>query len=733
MKTMTSRESDKPEGAAPTEAEEEITGVVERVVFHSDDTGYTVCGIKARGHADEVMVVGNVPAIWEGETLKAAGRWTRHRQHGLQFQARQLACYPPATAEGIERFLSSGLIKGVGPVMAERLVKAFGAETLTIIDRESRRLQEVEGIGPVRRELIKQSWNEQKAVRDIMVFLQSHGVGTAHSMRIFKQYGNESVAVVRTNPYRLCTDVWGIGFKTADRIAMSLGVAPESDIRARAGVLYLLQTLSEEGHCFCPREDLIAAAEQLLEIPGSILGEAIRHEVELGTVIDERGNIFLRVLHEAETGVAGSVRRLMDTATPYPPIQTEKAVAWAEERMRLAFAPAQRAALTMALAHKVSIITGGPGVGKTTIVRALVDIFRARKLRAILAAPTGRAAKRMEEATRADAKTIHRLLKYNPSSNHFEHGPGNALEGDVFILDEVSMMDIMLMNAFLRALPNSAVLVLVGDADQLPSVGPGNVLRDMLDCGTVPVTRLETIFRQGAQSAIVHNAHRVNSGQPFAGREEGVASDFFFVQAETPEDVIRKMLDLVTTRIPKRFHFNPMTDIQVLTPMRRNELGSENLNTVLQEALNPGGQPVRRFGRQYKAGDRVLQIRNNYDKDVFNGDIGLIDKIDAEAQQVTVDYDGRHVAYELDELDELDLAYACSVHKSQGSEYPAVVLLMTTQHYKLLQRNLLYTAMTRGRRLVCLVGSTKAVNIAIRNNHVADRRTALRDRLQLRL
>ncbi len=724
---------DFPDAAVP-EGMEEISGVINRVVYHSDDSGYSVCGITARGHKDEVMVVGNCPALWEGETLKAVGRWTRHRQHGLQFQAERIACYPPASARGIERFLASGLIKGVGAVTAERLVKAFGDKTLEIIDRESRRLEEVEGIGPVRRELIKQSWNDQKAVRDIMVFLQSHGVGTGHAMRIYRQYGAQSVAVVRENPYRLCADVWGIGFKTADRIALSLGVPPESDIRARAGVLYVLQTLSEEGHCFCPREDLVTAAGQLLEIPTAVLGEAIRHGVAAGTMIDERGNVFLRALHEAETGVADSLRRIMRGGLPYQPIMAEKAVAWAEQRMGIAFAPAQRAALTTSLVNKVSIITGGPGVGKTTIVRALVDIFRARKLRTCLAAPTGRAAKRMEEATHAEARTIHRLLKYNPSSNSFEHGPGNALEGDVFILDEVSMVDIVLMNAFLRALPNEAVLVLVGDADQLPSVGPGNVLRDLIECGAVPVTKLETIFRQGAQSGIVYNAHRVNAGLPFTlDKDAGGAGDFFFVSAETPEDVIRKMLDLVAHRIPSRFRFNPMTDIQVLTPMRRNELGSENLNTLLQEALNPGGQPVRRFGRQYKAGDRVLQIRNNYDKDVFNGDIGLIAGIDAESQEVTVNYDGRRVVYSLDELDELDLAYACSVHKSQGSEYPAVVLLMTTQHFKLLQRNLLYTAMTRGRRLVCLVGSAKAVNMAIRNNHVTSRRTALRERMQWRV
>jgi exodeoxyribonuclease V alpha subunit len=711
---------------------EQLSGWVHRIIYHSDDSGYTVCGVipKGKTEKDEVIVVGACPAVWEGESLKAEGQWVRHKQHGYQFQATEIVCHPPASLHGIERFLASGLIKGVGKVMAERLVKEFGDQALQIIDRESKRLEEVEGIGPVRREMIKESWNEQKSVRDIMVFLQSHGVGTAQAMRIHRQYGQQAVTVVRENPYRLCQDVWGIGFKTADRIAVSLGVPPQSEIRARAGILYLLQTMSEEGHCYCPREDLVAAAEQLLEIPGDILMPAMVHCAEGGTVVDERGNLFLTPLHLAERGVAINVQRLMESRAPHPPIQTEKAVAWAEGRMAIGFAPAQQAALNMALSQKVSIITGGPGVGKTTIVRALVDIFQARRLETCLAAPTGRAAKRMEEATHVEAKTLHRLLKFNPSSGQFECDTQHPLDGDVFILDEVSMIDIQLMHAFLRALPAAATLVLVGDADQLPSVGPGNVLRDLIDSRAVPVTKLGTIFRQEAQSWIVHNAHRVNSGLPFELPPDGQKSDFYFIQAETPEDVIAKMLDLVTQRIPRRFHFDPLTEVQVLTPMRRNQLGCENLNGILQEAINPGGRPLKRFGRQYKAGDRVLQIRNNYDKDVFNGDIGVIDRIDVEAQEVSVRYDARLVVYTLDELDELDLAYACSVHKSQGSEYPAVVLLMTTQHYKLLQRNLLYTAMTRGRKLVCLVGSNKAVNIAIRNDHVTGRRTTLRDRLK---
>ena len=713
----------------PNGTEDALTGVVESIVFRSEETGYTVCASRVQGHRDPVTIVGTCATVWIGETLLAQGRWVRHRQHGFQFQADTLTCVPPTSARGIERYLASGMIRGIGKVMAERLVRRFGDGTLAIIEKESKRLQEVDGIGPKRRQLIKESWIQQKAVRDIMIFLQSHGVGTAQSARIYRHYGHDAIALISENPYRLCRDIWGIGFKTADGVAQSIGIPMDSDVRARAGIVHVLQTLTDEGHCFCPDAELILQGQALLEIPAEILARALDIELRRRTVVRDGTRIYMAALYEAEIGVSVRLRALRGTPAGFRPIVTEKAIPWAEQRMKLSFAPMQAEALRVALSEKVSIITGGPGVGKTTIIRALVDVFTARKLKVELAAPTGRAAKRMEEATGHTARTLHRLLKFMPDTGRFEHGIDTPLDGDVFILDEVSMMDLPLMNAFLRALRDSSSLVLVGDIDQLPSVGPGNVLRDFIDSGAVPSKTLETIYRQQKGGWIVRNAHHVNRGEPLENPGPDEASDFYFIETDEPDQVIHRMLDLVTNRIPRRFGFKPMTDIQVLTPMRRNQLGAENLNAVLQEALNPKGLDVQRFGRSYRAGDRIMQIRNNYNKDVFNGDIGRIADVDPADQSLVVDFDGRRVSYDFADLDELAHAYACSVHKSQGSEYPAVVMLLTTQHYKLLQRNLLYTALTRARKLVCLVGSAKAVSLAIRNNEIKLRRTGLRERL----
>jgi exodeoxyribonuclease V alpha subunit len=717
------------EDAEPGERES-LLGVVETITFRNEQTGYTVCRVSVPDRRDTATVVGSCAAMWIGETLRAEGRWIRHPQHGLQFQADSILCVAPTSSKGIERYLASGMIRGIGEVMAGRLVRHFGADTLRIIEKESARLEEVEGIGPTRRRMIKESWIEQKAVRDILIFLQGHGVGTAHSARIYRHYGPDAVAVITENPYRLCEDIWGIGFKTADGVAASVGVPKESPTRARAGLIHVLQALTEEGHCYTGAVELVLQAQALLDIPAEILQAAMETEIAGGALVKEDARVYLQRLHAAEVGVARSLDRLLATPPAFRPIAVEKAIPWAESLMKLQFAPMQAEALRTALASKVSIITGGPGVGKTTIIRALVDVYSARKLAIHLAAPTGRAAKRMEEATGHEARTIHRLLEVDPQTHAFIHGPSNPLEGDVFILDEVSMVDLPLMHAFLGALPDRACLVLVGDTDQLPSVGPGNVLRDLIESGLIPCSTLRTIFRQEKGGLIVRNAHHVNNGEPLDVPGANEVSDFYFVEGLDPEDVIQRMLDLVTNRIPKRFGFDPMTDIQVLTPMRRNALGAENLNLVLQEAMNPHGPAeIKRFGRAYRVGDRLMQIVNNYDRIVFNGDIGRLRAIDAEAQRIVVAFDDRNVTYDVADLDELAHAYACSIHKSQGSEYPAVVILLTTQHFKLLQRNLLYTAITRGRKLVCLVGSQKAVRIAIHNNDIRLRRTTLRQRL----
>ncbi|MEI8242442.1 MAG: ATP-dependent RecD-like DNA helicase [bacterium] len=718
----------RPHADAPDAPLERVTGTVENILYRSEETGYTVCNVKPSGRdVASVTVVGSTAAIWAGEELTAEGRWARHPQHGRQFQAETIQCITPTSVEGLRRYLASGLIRGVGPVMADRIVAAFGAGTLDVIEQESRRLEEVDGIGPQRRKQIKESWSEQRAVRDIMIFLQSHGIGTAQAARIYRQYGADAIAVVKRNPYRLCDDVWGIGFKTADGIALSVGVPKDSPLRACAGLNYLLKTLAEEGHCFAPEAELVLQTQALLDIPVETLGVALTEELAQGRLVREQDRVYLRGLLDAERRVAGYLRRMLDTPSLFPPIPAPRAVAWAERKMGIELAPAQRDALLTVLTAKASIITGGPGVGKTTIIRALVEIFGARKLVVHLAAPTGRAAKRMSEATGHDAQTLHRLLKYLPAERAFEFTADNPLAGDAFIVDESSMIDIRLMEQFVQALPPHACLILVGDIDQLPSVGPGNVLRDAIQSGAIPCRRLTTIFRQDASGLIVRNAHHINHGETFETAEG--ASDFYFIETDDPERILERVVDLVTRRMPQKFRFDAMSEIQVLSPMRRGLLGAENLNHVLQQALNPAGPALARGGTTFRRGDRVMQIRNNYDKEIFNGDIGFVKSVDEEDRSLVVAFDGRPVRYDAADLDELLLAYACTIHKSQGSEYPAVVVLLHTQHFKLLQRNLLYTAITRGRKLVCVVGSSKAVGIAIRNNEVRERRTTLRDRL----
>lgn len=713
-----------------------VTGIVENIIYRSEDTGYTVCSVRMTDKKETVNVVGSCPAMWIGETLTAEGSWSRHKQHGFQFTATTITCVAPTSRTGIERYLASGMIDGIGKVNAKRIVDKFGTDTLRIIEKESKKLQTVEGIGLKRRRLIKESWDNQIGMRDIMIFLQGHGIGAAQSARIFKKYGSNVISRIRANPYHLCTDIWGIGFKTADEIAMSVGIARESELRARAGLVYIMSTFIDEGHCFCTKPELLLHTETILGISVEVLAEALNYELRKGTLVAEDENIFLAKIHEAEVNVVDRLTSILRGSVRYKPIDDEKALPWAEKEIGFKFAPSQTTAIRSAISEKVSIITGGPGVGKTTIIKALVDIFKTRKLTIHLAAPTGRAAKRMAEATGHEAQTIHRLLKFVPAIGGFQHGPTDPISGDVFILDEVSMIDVSLMNHFLSALPDRAVVILVGDIDQLPSVGPGNVLSDLINSEMIPCTRLETIFRQDDRSGIVTNAHRVNSGESILEDTDEESSinpeqlnDFYFIAEDDPDRIMQCVSELLTNRIPNRFGFNPLTEVQLLTPMRRSQLGTENLNAVLQQTLNPKGSEIDRFGKKFRTGDRVMQIRNNYDKDIFNGDIGMITGVNESERMVTVQFDSKAVVYEYADLDELIHAFACTIHKSQGSEYPAVVILLTTQHYKLLQRNLLYTAITRGRKLVCLVGSRKAVNLAIRNNKIKLRQTALMNRL----
>ena len=727
-----------------------VAGTIERVTYHSEETGFCVLRVNAARRREPVTVVGAAAAVGPGEYVEANGVWVNDRNYGLQFQAEHLRVVPPSTLEGIEKYLGSGMIRGIGPHFAKQLVGAFGADVFEVIENDPDRLLELPGIGPKRRARVVDAWAEQKAVREIMVFLQSHGVGSARAVRIYRLYGDEAVDRVRENPYRLALDVRGVGFRTADAIAQSIGFEPDSIPRARAGIRHVLQEFAGEGHCAGERGALVEATATLLQVDEEVVENALARELADDGLVEEGWGdeswIYLPPLHRSERGTASHLGRLRsDGAPPWGAIDIEKALPWVEQRVGFELSKSQREAVACAIRERVTVITGGPGVGKTTIINAVLRIVRAKGIRARLCAPTGRAAKRLAESTGLEASTIHRLLEFDPSTGGFKHGTDNPLETDLVVVDEVSMVDIALANQLLRAIPDRAALLLVGDVDQLPSVGPGSVLAEIIASERVPTVRLTEIFRQAESSRIVVNAHRINRGEsPEYPRPPGRAdapheepkgstgpSDFYVIAVRDVEEARDRLLQVVTERIPRRFGFDPMADLQVLTPGRRGGLGATALNAELQSRLNPDSRArVSRFGTTYARGDKVLQTVNDYQKEVFNGDIGRITAVDLEEQTVTVNFEGRAVPYEFNELDELSLAYAITVHKSQGSEFPAVVMPLTTQHYMLLQRNLLYTGVTRGKRLVVLVAEPRALAIAVRRHESVQRRSRLAKRLR---
>ncbi len=719
----------------PQTTTEQIQGFVERVTFHSEDSGFCVLQVKARGQRDLVTVVGNAGAVNAGEEIDCQGGWVNDATYGLQFRAATLRVIPPTTLEGVEKYLGSGLIKGIGPHFAHQLVKEFGAEVFDVIEQDPDRLRTLEGIGAKRQERVVEAWREQKAIREIMVFLHSHGIGNARAARIYRVYGDNAIERIRENPYRLALDIHGIGFLTADVIARKLGIPQDSVIRIRAALHHVLWELSAEGHCAGARPDLMERTVELLEVAPALVEQAIGLEVAAENLVAEPVDgapaLFLTPLYRAEAGVAGHLRRLLRGVPPWGKADGARAIPWVEQATGLSLSESQRRAVETVLDGKVTVLTGGPGVGKTTIVNSILKLVVARRAQVLLCAPTGRAAKRLSESAGAEARTIHRLLEFDPRQMGFRKDEADPLDVDLLVVDEASMVDVLLMNQLLKAVPDHAAVLFVGDVDQLPSVGPGAVLQDIIESGQVPTVRLTEIFRQAASSSIVVNAHRINDGRPVETPDGGgELQDFYFIPADSPEEIHDKLFQVVTERIPKRFGLSPIRDIQVLTPMNRGSLGTRSLNVELQKRLNAGAEPqVSRFGWSYAPRDKVIQTVNNYDKEVFNGDIGQVARVDLDEGQLHVVFDDRTVPYDFTELDEIALAYATSVHKSQGSEYPAVVIPLAMQHYLLLQRNLIYTAVTRGKRLVVVIGQPRALSMAVRNARSTRRLTNLSARL----
>ena len=721
----------------PAKIKESISGLIERVTYFNEESGFVVLRVKIKGRRDLLTVVGQSVLANAGEWVKAEGVWARDREHGLQFKADRLVCTPPTNIEGIEKYLASGMIKGIGPVYAKKMVARYGEKIFDIIETASAKLESIDGIGPGRRRKIKDAWQEQKVVRKIMVFLHSNEVSTSRAVRIYKTYGEEAIEKVQNNPYILARDIRGIGFKSADHIAQKLGIPQDSLHRAQAGLNHVLTEASGNGHCGLPEDLLIRQATELLAVDESIPRDGLVQALHAGDVVrdavGEHDLIFLPALKKAEVYIARRILDLSGQPSSYPDIDFNKAIHWVQESNKLQLAASQTEAIRCALENRVVIITGGPGVGKTTIIQSILKILHAKRVTFALCAPTGRAAKRLSESTGHEARTIHRLLEVNPRNGQFKHSEESPLEEKLLVVDECSMVDIPLMHHLLKALPEDGHLLLVGDVDQLPSVGPGSVLKDFIQSGCLSVVRLQEIFRQAAGSRIITNAHRINQGEMPMMEEDAPLSDFYFIDREEPERTAATLLQMVRDRIPSKFQVHPILDIQVLCPMNRGSLGVREMNLTLQNALNPlrhGDVVAEKFGWQFRARDKVIQTENNYDKEVFNGDIGQISSIDPIEKEIKVQFEQRKVIYDFSELDELSLAYAITIHKSQGSEFPVVVMPVATQQYMLLQRNLVYTGVTRGRKLVVIVGQKKALGMAVNNSKNASRYSGLLHRLR---
>jgi len=724
----------------------ELTGQIERITYSDAESGYAVLRIAVKGYPDLVTAVGTIASPAVGEVLSMKGLWTDHPKFGSQFKIVEYRSFAPSSIQGIEKYLGSGLIKGIGPSIAEKIVSLFGAEAFKILDTKPEKLLEIEGIGDKKAAAIHEAWLEQREMRGVMLFLQSYGIGTGYALRVFRHYGSASVQVLQENPYRLAVDIFGIGFVTADKIAFSMGFSKESPLRIRAGVLHVINELTRDGHVFVPIEELTASASEILSVSPELVEKGIEDGrlnqeliIEWYTDIEGKDDcaVYLPPFHYAEVHSAKNLCRILSSPFNGQYAAPDVVIPWVQQELGISFAGQQTEALKTALSSQVMVITGGPGTGKTTLIKAIIKIRSARGFRIMLAAPTGRAAKRMTEATGHEAKTIHRMLEYTGSSmagGDFMKNETNTLDCDLLVVDEASMIDQILFHHLLKAIPKDASVVFVGDVDQLPSVGPGNVLKDIIDSGVCPVVHLKEIFRQGEESMIVVNAHKINSGEMpcFDDKSNGTSPcDFYFIEQNDPDKALEIIKELVTLRIPQKFGFDPVKDIQVLTPMHRGSVGTTRLNSELREVLNiQHGSKVQRMGRIVQEGDKVMQIRNNYEKDVYNGDIGTVLRIDGEESKVIVEMDSGRVSYDFSELDELIHAYAVSIHKSQGSEYPAVVIPIMTQHYMMLQRNLLYTGITRGKKLVVLVGTKKAVAIAVKNDKTRKRYTRLAGRLK---